>query len=116
VKVKGAKALVQLSCPAGGAACAGTAKLSAGVRPKWRARSRPAGRRIALGGGHFSIAVGTQRTVTVKLTKKGLALFRGVSSAGLAARLEGAGLDPRAVVLKRAAPRGHRHHRSKGAS
>lgn len=116
VKVKGGKALLSLSCPAGGGACAGTAKLSAApaAKPKRRVRARPGPRRLTLGAAGFSVAAGARRTVAVKLTKKGLALVRGAAPAGLAARLEGSGLGPQAVLLKQAPA--HRRHRSPAGS
>jgi hypothetical protein len=110
VKVKGGRALLSLTCPAGPGACAGTAKLGviSKAKPKRRARSRPGHRRLTLGTSPFQVAAGKQKTVAVKLKPKGLALVRAAAPAGLAARLEGSGLKPRSVLLKGVPHRGHR--------
>jgi hypothetical protein len=116
IRVKGGKALITLSCPAGGGDCAGRAKLSVGLKakPKVRARSRPGHRRLVLGAAAFSIAAGRHQTVALKLTAKGMALVRKAVPGGLAARLEGSGLQPREVLMKQS-PLHHRHRRHPGA-
>jgi hypothetical protein len=117
VPVKGKFALPTLSCPKGGAACAGVVKLTFVPKAKVKGKTRQAvshkkPRRVLLGKSKFTVAAGKHRAVRVKLGSKGLTLLRSAPKSGLPSRLEGTGIAGRAVVLK-PAPTKHRAKRSR---
>jgi hypothetical protein len=112
LKVKGGKALLALSCPAG-ADCAGVAKLlvtpAAGTVRASRKR-RP--KTVTIGKAAFGIAAGKSKTVKVALSGKGKAMVGGAGRTGLRARLGGSGVIGRAVVLKPAGYRARYHRKA----
>jgi hypothetical protein len=103
IKVKGAVAMVTLSCP-GGAGCAGTLRLTVAVKDKGRAaasaRSRKRPKTVTVGKASFDLAGGARRAVKVPLTRKGVALLAATGRKGFGARLLGAGVVGRRVVLR----------------
>jgi hypothetical protein len=90
-KVKGAKALLRVSCK-GPASCRGSLKLSAKLTSKGKARN------ATIGSAQFSLAPGFSTTLKIKLSAKAKQQLK--SAGQLSARVSGAGITPHAVKLR----------------
>jgi hypothetical protein len=102
VLVKNGKALLKLSCPAGGG-CRGVVKLGVAREVDGRDRADAQGAGQEIGQAAFKIAGAKAKTVPVKLSVKGEAQVRAaVKAGGLKAHLAGTGVMARPVVLKEA--------------
>jgi hypothetical protein len=95
LRVKHGRALLALGCPAGSAGCAGTAKLTVTVAGKAGKH-----RRRLIAKARFAVAAGARKTVRMPLKKLALTLLGSAGKHGLGARLSGAGVASRPVVLK----------------
>ena len=104
------KAILPLTCPAGGTNCAGTIKLIATIK-SGRARGRVATKRakrtrkIVIGKSHYRVAAGAKAKVRIKLTRQGKALLHQAGKRGLKVRVGGSGVKDRKLVLRVAGKR-----------
>ncbi|HTR73471.1 MAG TPA: carboxypeptidase regulatory-like domain-containing protein, partial [Solirubrobacteraceae bacterium] len=103
VKVKGALAVVTLSCP-GLAPCSGVLKLVTRVVTKHGKRKKAQNATIGLAG--FSVAAGKRVMLRVRLTGQGRKLLGKAGRGGLAVQVTGIGLKAQAAKLRPAAKRG----------
>ena len=101
VKVVHGKALLRITCPAGGDACTGLAKIGL-RRPARHGRShaRPGSRTKTIAKHRFTVPAGHTATAKAKLGRAASAAVDRAARRGLKALLSGQGVDPRPILLK----------------
>jgi hypothetical protein len=92
VRVKGAAALVKVSCKGPGP-CEGALKLLAKLRV-----GKGKGKGVAIGSASFNLAPGASETLRVRLSRRGKQLLK--SGRALKASVTGSGIEPRIVELR----------------
>lgn len=95
--VKNGKAMVALKC--NGGTCKGTLKLVYETKAK-NSKGQTVVTKTTVGSASFSLGVGTDKTVAVKLTSKGATYVKEAGKKGLKVKLTGSGVKGRSITLK----------------
>ena len=88
---------IKLTC-SGKVACQGSLKLT--YEEKTKSKDKTKVKKLTVGTVSFQVPAGTTRSVTVKLTSKGIAYLAEAGTSGLKVKLTGSALTPRTLTIK----------------